>query len=55
MDEIGDVLEVPLDAFAPVPDNVPARQRDLVAGVYKLKGQLMLALDTEQLLENACR
>ncbi len=54
VDEIGDVLEVPLNSFAPVPDNVPARQRDLVAGVYKLKGQLMLALDTEQLLENAC-
>ncbi len=54
VDEIGDVLEVPLNSFASVPDNVPASQRDLVAGVYKLKGQLMLALDTEQLLENAC-
>ncbi len=54
VDEIGDVLEVPLNSFASVPDNVPARQRDLVAGVYKLKGQLMLALDTEQFLENAC-
>jgi len=54
VDEIGDVLEVPLNSYAPVPDNVPARQRDLIAGVYKLKGLLMLALDTEQFLENAC-
>lgn len=54
VDEIGDVLEIPLKSYAPVPDNVPARQRDLVSGVYKLKGQLMLALDTEQFLENAC-
>ncbi len=54
VDEIGDVLEVPLNSFAPVPDNVPAPQRDLVAGVYKLRHQLMLALDSERLLENAC-
>ena len=54
VDEIGDVLEVPLNSFAPVPDNVPGHQRELILGVYKLKGRLMLALNTAQLLENAC-
>ena len=54
VDEIGDVLEVPIHSFAPVPDNVPAPQRDLIGGVYRLKGQLMLALETAQLLEHAC-
>jgi purine-binding chemotaxis protein CheW len=54
VDEIGDVLEVPIHSFAPVPDNVPAPQRDLIGGVYRLKDRLMLALDTAQLLEHAC-
>jgi purine-binding chemotaxis protein CheW len=54
VDEIGDVLEVPIHSFAPVPDNVPAPQRDLIAGVYRLKDRLMLSLDTAQLLEHAC-
>jgi chemotaxis signal transduction protein len=48
------VLEVPIHSFAPVPDNVPAPQRDLIAGVYRLKDRLMLSLDTAQLLEHAC-
>jgi purine-binding chemotaxis protein CheW len=54
VDEIGDVLEVPIHSFAPVPDNVPAPQRDMIGGVYKLRHQLMLALDTAKMLEHAC-
>jgi purine-binding chemotaxis protein CheW len=55
VDSIGDVLEVPLNSYAPVPDNVPAHQRELIAGVYRLKDRLMLLLRAERFLEIACR
>lgn len=54
VDEICDVLEVPLDAYAPVPDNMPLAQRQLIECVYQGKYGLMLVLDTDQLFENAC-
>jgi len=54
VDEICDVLEVPLDAYAPVPDNMPLEQRQLIQCVYQGKYGLMLVLDTDQLFENAC-
>ena len=54
VDSIGDVLEVQLRSFAPVPDNVSVRQRSVIAGVYKLNDSLMLLLDLEQLLDHAC-
>jgi purine-binding chemotaxis protein CheW len=55
VDTIGDVLEVPLNSYAPVPDNVPAHQREMIAGVYRLKDRLMLLLRAERFLEIACR
>lgn len=54
VDDVGDVIDVPLDAFSPVPDNMPAQQRELISGVYDLSEGLMLVLDTTQLLLNAC-
>jgi purine-binding chemotaxis protein CheW len=54
VDAIGDVLEVPLSSYAPIPDNVPAAQRDKIAGVYKLCDRLMLLLNTEKILDTAC-
>jgi purine-binding chemotaxis protein CheW len=54
VDDIGDVIDVPLDAYSAVPDNMPAQQRDLIAGVYDLSEGLMLVLDTTRLLLNAC-
>lgn len=54
VDDVGDVIDVPLDAFSPVPDNMPAQQRELISGVYDLSEGLMLVLDTSQLLHNAC-
>jgi purine-binding chemotaxis protein CheW len=55
VDSIGDVLEVPLNSYAPAPDNVPAHQRELIAGVYRLKDRLMLLLRAERFLEISCR
>ncbi len=54
VDEIGDVIDVPLDAYAPVPQNMPADQRELIECVYNVKEGLMLVLDTARLLQNAC-
>ncbi|WP_204520198.1 chemotaxis protein CheW [Silvibacterium dinghuense] len=55
VDDIGDVLDVPVEAFAPVPDNMPEMRRELIDGVYNLDNHLLLVLNTEKLLEKACR
>ena len=47
-DEIGDVLEVGEDALEPVPETMHAAARDLISGVYKLEGSLLLVLDPER-------
>lgn len=47
VDEIGDVLEPPHEAFEEPPDTVPAGIRSLVESVCKLDDHLMLVLDTE--------
>jgi len=54
VDEIGDVVDVPLDSYAPVPENMPLEQRELIECVYDVKEGLMLVLDTARLLQNAC-
>lgn len=54
VDDIDDVMDVPLDAWSPVPDNMPAEQRELIECVYNLKQGLMLAIDTANLLQVAC-
>ena len=50
VDEIGDVLEVQADSYEPVPDHLPQDRRELIAGIYKLEGRLLLVLDTERVL-----
>ena len=54
VDDIDDVMDVPLDAWSQVPDNMPAEQRELIECVYNLKQGLMLAIDTAHLLQVAC-
>jgi len=54
VDDIDDVMDVPLDARSPVPDNMPAEQRDLIECVYNLKQELMLVVHTANLLQVAC-
>ena len=48
VDEIGDVIEPPREAFEAPPETVPASVRALVSRVCKLDRQLMLLLDTER-------
>ncbi len=45
VDTIGDVLDVDENSFEMAPDTVDADTRELVTGVYKLEGRLLLVLD----------
>jgi len=53
VDEIGDVLDVDSAAWERAPENLDAQVRDLIRGVYKLDGRLLLVLDTEKAAEIA--
>ncbi len=50
VDEIGDVLDVDGAAFEPVPENLAPEAQKLIRHVCKLKGRLLLVLDTEETL-----
>ncbi len=45
VDSIGDVLEVDETTFEMAPDTVDIATRELVTGVYKLEGKLLMVLD----------
>jgi purine-binding chemotaxis protein CheW len=51
VDEIGDVVRVDENLLEPTPGTLDAQAAELVTGVYKLDGQLLLTLDVEL----ACR
>ena len=51
VDRVGDVVEVPPEAFEPAPDTLRPALRSLIRGAYKLEKRLLLAL--EHLLERA--
>jgi purine-binding chemotaxis protein CheW len=55
VDEICDVLDVPLRASTPLPENLPIEQRQLLEDVYQLDTGLLLILNTERVLETAAR
>ncbi len=46
VDEIGDVIEVGPETFEPPPDNVDPAVRQLLWGIHKIRGRLLLILDT---------
>jgi purine-binding chemotaxis protein CheW len=50
VDEIGDVLEVEEEAFELPPGTLSGEVRELFRGVYKLKEALLIALDTDKIL-----
>jgi purine-binding chemotaxis protein CheW len=53
VDEIGDVLDMEAAAYERPPENLSAAARELIRGIYKLKGQLLLVLDAERTAELA--
>ena len=48
VDEIGDVLEVDEQIYESTPETIEGVARDLVRGIYKLEGVLLLILDTDR-------
>ncbi len=48
VDEIGDVVEVDEQWFEHPPDTLDGQGREFIRGVYKLKQQLLLLLDTDK-------
>ncbi len=50
VDEIGDVLELTEDTLEPPPPTIRGVARDLVIGVHKLEGQLLLILDIDKVI-----
>jgi len=48
VDEIGDVVEVDSTSYERAPETLPAPSRALIDGVYKLKPQLLLLLNTQK-------
>lgn len=51
VDRIGDVLEPPADTYEAPPETLSGVARQFVHGVYKLPGQLLLILDTDQIVQ----
>jgi purine-binding chemotaxis protein CheW len=48
VDEIGDVLDMDATTYERPPENLEPAARELIRGVYKLKGRLLLVLDAER-------
>ena len=53
VDEIGDVIEVVDEDFEPSPSTLPTTTREVIVGVYKLDGHLLLILDCDRVLDLA--
>jgi len=51
VDEIGDVIEVEEEAFESPPETLQGFAREVVRGVYKLSGRLLLALDIDRIVD----
>lgn len=50
VDEIGDVVEVDPETFEVPPPTIDRAAREVLDGVYKLDGRLLLALDARKIL-----
>jgi purine-binding chemotaxis protein CheW len=51
VDEIGDVIEVEEDTLEAPPETLQGFAREVVRGVYKLSGRLLLALDIDRVVD----
>ena len=50
VDQVGEVLELDEATYEPVPDTLRGVARELVRGVYKLPGRLLLLLDPQKVI-----
>lgn len=51
VDGVGEVLTLDLDQFEPHPPTMPPHVRDISAGIYQLKEDLLVILDVSNLLD----
>jgi purine-binding chemotaxis protein CheW len=51
VDEVGDMMLFPENSFEPPPETLRGPVRSLMHGVYKLKSQLLLVLDTAKTVD----
>jgi len=51
VDEIGDVLDMDAATYERPPENLHPAAREVIRGVYKLQGRLLLVLDAERTAE----
>jgi len=51
VDEIGDVLDLEDASFEPTPETLDPWIESLMCGVYKLEGQLLLAIDADRAVD----
>jgi purine-binding chemotaxis protein CheW len=51
VDEIGDVVEVDERTYERAPATLTGRARELIDGVFKLDGQLLLVLDAQKAID----
>jgi purine-binding chemotaxis protein CheW len=52
VDEIGDVIELPSNAWRDVPETVSPMQRQFVRQIVTLEGRIMLRLDLARIMED---
>ncbi len=55
VDEIGDILECPLEAFEPSPTTLNSHIRWFLKGAYKLEHDFLLLLDSQKILQTTYR
>ncbi len=48
VDEIGDVVDVPVVSWERAPATLDAQAAELITGAYKLKDRLLLVLDADR-------
>ena len=53
VDGVGEVVEVGEETFAPPPETMDPKSRDLIRGVHKLSGRLMHILSMERAIDLA--
>ena len=53
VDSIADVVDVDAGDFEAPPDTLEGHGRELIRGAYKLRGQLLLALDVQKAVNSA--
>jgi purine-binding chemotaxis protein CheW len=51
VDSIGDVVDTTGDLFEAPPETVSGPARELISGIYKLDGKLLLALDVDRAVD----